>query len=289
MEKSKKKLRRVQGWMKCNQKIYKSYLLSIIMNKKRIILPKEVIIENYEEDIKGKKLSKKLGISYSTLYRRMEEYGLKRKSRKYDLDEDFFLHQNKKTFWVLGWVASDGCVSDFFFNISQKDYSFIEKIRNIFNKKLKIFKDKRTDVSVVQVYSKKMVNDLNNWGMIKNKSKFLKFPDISIEFLPDFIRGYFEGDGGVYSHFDNKMKKNYLNVIICGTNDVVSKMLFLLKKEGVVFKGSICEQEGLFRLTFGQEDSINFYKYIYDNCGDLFYYKKKNKFENLLGELKLRH
>lgn len=39
---------------------------------------------------------------------------------------------------------------------------------------------------------------LTELGGFRRKSKLITFPDIHNRFLPDFIRGYFDGDGSVF-------------------------------------------------------------------------------------------
>ena len=47
------------------------------------------------------------------------------------------------------------------------------------------------------ITSDKMFSDLCKHGCVPNKSLILTFPVITEELIPHFIRGYFDGDGGI--------------------------------------------------------------------------------------------
>ena len=51
----------------------------------------------------------------------------------------------------------------------------------------------------MQISNSTISKDLENLGMVANKSLILAFPTfISKELMPHFIRGYFDGDGCVW-------------------------------------------------------------------------------------------
>ena len=55
--------------------------------------------------------------------------------------------------------------------------------------------------SSIYISSKKMAQDLVKLGCFQNKSKILKPPtlqQVPLEYIPHFIRGYFDGDGSVF-------------------------------------------------------------------------------------------
>lgn len=56
----------------------------------------------------------------------------------------------------------------------------------------------------LSIYSKKICEDLVKQGAPKNKHAAINFPNLPIELVPHFIRGYFDGDGCIW---DGKRKK----------------------------------------------------------------------------------
>lgn len=108
-------------------------------------------------------------------------------------------------------MFSDGCVR-IHKNKNHKQYciklaccdeevilGFIKDIRG--NMPCKQYKrdDREKQLYQVDITSEKMFNDLCTLGCVPNKSLILKFPKIKEDFVPDFIRGYFDGDGSVWS------------------------------------------------------------------------------------------
>jgi len=88
-----------------------------------------------------------------------------------------------------------------------------------------------------------MVNDLERLGCISNKSLILKFPTIdqvSEEFIPHFLRGYFDGDGTVFMSANTNgvtdVKYQRINVGICGTFEFLDKVRDIFKLENCIYK-----------------------------------------------------
>lgn len=61
----------------------------------------------------------------------------------------------------------------------------------------------------LSINSVHMCKSLNDLGMVRCKSKILKFPDIEKNFIPAFIRGVFDGDGCI--HIKNRVSKKGLD------------------------------------------------------------------------------
>lgn len=62
--------------------------------------------------------------------------------------------------------------------------------------------------------------------MTPNKSLTLKFPNIDVQFIPDFIRGFFDGDGSVY----NGKKKTQFTLTITSTNDFCKELVKIVSE-----------------------------------------------------------
>jgi hypothetical protein len=114
-------------------------------------------------------------------------------------------------YW-LGFIAADGCV--------YREHAVGGPLRNLLRIKLKC--DDRTHLENFraglqtnspiketkvkdgsryvrfEVNSERLIRVLAAWGIVQNKSLVLPFPDMTDEYLPAFIRGYFDGDGTIY-------------------------------------------------------------------------------------------
>ncbi len=127
--------------------------------------------------------------------------------RKPMFDDTLFekIDNSEKAYW-LGFLYADGCVTynvvkkiySTSISLAIKDYSHLEKL-SVFLKhpgNIKIIK--KTNACGLALGSKKISEDLIKLGCIPRKSLVLKFPNnnqLPKEFVNDFLRGYFDGDG----------------------------------------------------------------------------------------------
>ena len=138
-------------------------------------------------------------------------------NRKHNFNQEFFdIIDTEEKAYILGFIYADGCnnrhpsTGELSISQMERDVDILFKIKKamdstypISEEKIKSSKEKRFRF---YVYSKKIALQLNNLGVVHNKSLILKFPDfISDELMPHFIRGYFDGDGSVWEGKRKKM------------------------------------------------------------------------------------
>jgi hypothetical protein len=113
-------------------------------------------------------------------------------------------------------------------------------------------------------------------GGKENKSLTLNFPNIPKEYLSDFIRGYFDGDGcAMY------LKNNRFNTAFtCGSKKFLDELLKILQKECGVKGGSY--DKNSMSLKFGKKDSILIGQFMYKDNPRLFLKRKRDKFQNFI-------
>lgn len=130
-----------------------------------------------------------------------------------------------------------------------------------------------------------MHTDLINCGCIPAKSLILKRPNLDKEFIPHFIRGYFDGDGTV--SFNESTHYSHAGVL--GTQDVLEYIkensgisqdinIRLNKKGGNVMSLQIT----------GFSNLVIFYNYIYNDC-TICLDRKKDKFDKVKNDIRLNH
>ena len=131
------------------------------------------------------------------------------KRDRYPVNENYFsvIDSNEKAYW-LGMMYSDGNIikGNKGIQLQLKDKAHLEKFKEALgakNHKITESLDNRWSKKCYyyhfSVKSKKLANDLNNLGCTPNKSLTLeKIPDIPEEFILDFVRGYFDGDGSIH-------------------------------------------------------------------------------------------
>ena len=123
-----------------------------------------------------------------------------------NIDDNMFdnIDSNEKAY-LLGWIASDGCIRKSGFQISIRDYDkdVLEKINKVlFLNELPISKKKNMVNFTVnsETIAKKLteifkIKELIEENESYKKSYIIKFPDIDEKYLYYFVRGVFEGDG----------------------------------------------------------------------------------------------
>lgn len=173
--------------------------------------------EGYSED----KLEKIFNLTRVTLRKILHENGIKTdlydRYRTYNVDQDYFatIDTNNKAY-VLGMLYADGNVSKNKFNLQLSlrwdDKEILEKIsqdmksdkplyfRNFeqYNDKYKI---KAQNQWCLTIHSKKIHQDLEQWGVVACKTHILTYPNfLTDEQHSHFLRGNIDGDGCIHSY-----------------------------------------------------------------------------------------
>lgn len=266
-----------------------------------IISKEEVneIISMYNNNVSLRELEKRVPYSRQALARMLERLGAKTTSgnhyRKYFFDFNFFekIDSEIKAYW-LGFMYADGCVlpqdprgygeQEFKISVGKKDLEILEKfkedIKSTYPIREDASKNRKNENYQVQVLqslrSQKTVEDLKRLGCVENKSLILTFPteeQVPKEFIYDFIRGYFDGDGSISEH-----NGAYL-ISIIGTENFI-KTLSTYFEGGSVLPDKRKNNSWYFSLG-GNLQVIKAYHLLYDNK-TRFMDRKYQKFQLLL-------
>lgn len=197
-------------------------------------------------------------------------------ARKYNINQDFFKTWSSNMAYVLGLWFADGCIYNkkmFDITLHAKDKYILKRIAEElgYEGSLYDYVDRqaaRLNFSCVVIYK-----DIVALGGTENKSSTIDFPEIPKEYLPDFIRGYFDGDGSVMY-----LKGNRLNsAITCGSKKFLDTLHGILKTEAGIEGGSY--DSSSMSLRFGKRDTLKLGNYMYKNNPELFLLRKKEKFD----------
>lgn len=199
-------------------------------------------------------------------------------SRKYHINQDFFKTWSRDMAYILGFWFADGCIYGgkmFDITIHKKDKYILKLIADKLNYEGPIndYVDRqaaRLNFSCVVIY-----NDIIALGGKESKSNDVDFPFVPDEFLPDFIRGYFDGDGCVMNLKNNRLNSAFTS----GSEKFRNKLLQILRDKAGVEGGSFDKQASI---RFGKKDTIKIGKYIYQNNPQMFLLRKYNKFKNYI-------
>ncbi|MEK9135043.1 MAG: LAGLIDADG family homing endonuclease [Patescibacteria group bacterium] len=196
--------------------------------------------------------------------------------------------------YVLGFIYADGNIiytkrSTWFWSLQINDKDILEEIKKALNSSHVISKKKRYHNQKqsyrFQVGSKEMCEDLIQLGVTERKSKTILLPEISKKYFPDFLRGYFDGDGGVWVGFKNKQRIHKIyaisTIFTSGSREFLVSLKKVLSKYGIL-GGSLVQKERGFDLKYSINDSLNLYKIMYNGKCNLFLKRKRDKFEKYI-------
>jgi len=120
-------------------------------------------------------------------------------------DENFFNEWAHELAYFLGWMASDGNITNNLknFRITSTDIEHLENLFSMFSygwtvsiRKWK--KEKEINykpAGTIAIARRDIVNKLIYYGITPKKSLTIKMPNVPGKYLRDFVRGLFEGDG----------------------------------------------------------------------------------------------
>lgn len=179
-------------------------------------------------------LDKLPGRSYDAISMKATCLGLKgdkrNSNRQYDVNFSIFNSITSNSAYWAGFIAADGHITinnQLMIGLSIKDSFHIEKLKKyieysgpIKTKTCKTNFGTFDRVNLV-VQCRDICNDLHHIFNIPKgkKSDILSMPNLSQEFLIDYICGYFDGDGCMY--FD---KRGYLTITFVGNKDFLKQI-----------------------------------------------------------------
>lgn len=174
------------------------------------------IIKLYNSGISINKLSNNYNVSPGTIRRALTRNNIHIRTiqetniTKYKINHNFFnIHnQTPESAYVLGLLASDGWVSKVdncvCIELQQSDKQILIDINKVLKNERPIKDYTRASGfsnSKLYFFSKQIKSDLSLYDIIPNKTyyntNFIK--NIKYELYPDFIRGFFDGDGSITS------------------------------------------------------------------------------------------
>lgn len=259
----------------------------------------EKIVELYTNGVSIAEIGRKFGgLHYNTIKKILENYNVTLRTRaqshyKDSRVENIFetIDTEEKAYW-LGFLAADGCVHGNYIKIAlqNRDREHLEKFRNFLRAdSIKILEEKKDNriYCVFSIGCKKMVEDLKKLGIIERKSLCLTPPEFLIpeKYYLDWIRGYFDGDGGLsYSEKDNRWQ-SYVN----STKDVLKWIVKILELNTKPFQQKHYGKfDNVWRVHFNGR--INVYKawnkMYKDNTAKIYLERKYQKYQQLCSSFK---
>jgi hypothetical protein len=210
-----------------------------------------------------------------------------------EINKKFFKKWNSEMAYVLGFIFADGNIiytkrNTWFLSIQITDKEILEEIKkkmnssHIISKRTKIENHKQ--LYRLQIGSREICEDLIKLGVTERKSKIMEFPKIPQKYLTDFIRGYFDGDGGVWVGLKNKKNNKAFTMstyFTSGSEDFLVSLRNILKQKSMI-GGSLVKKTRGYDLKYSVKDSLLLFKIMYNSECRLFLKRKKDIFEKYI-------
>ncbi len=211
-------------------------------------------------------------------------------------NRSFFKTWSADMAYILGFLFADGNItqtkrSTHYIAWYTSDLELLESMRIVLGSDHKISarSAKSGLVYRLQVGSREWFDDVTKFQLTPNKTSRMRLPQIPKKYSGDFIRGFFDGDGNVWSgHIHKKRLTTHLSLQVAFTScshDFLADLWQLLKANGV--KGGSLNQgksKTYSRLSFSRADALTIYKIMYNSGHKLFLDRKKSVFDTFVKE-----
>ena len=280
-------------------------------SEKKIDATREQLEEAYARLGSLSLVAKEFNVTKEGIRCRMQKFGLEIKELvRHTVDDDFFSRDTEEAFYWAGFIAADGCVKSHGKNkediavlsigLSKKDRSHLEKFvkitnytGNIYDGLVKIGPNSlvKRDIekSELQITSRKMIEDLKRFNIKPRKSLIYCPPRRLIQhpLFHHFLRGYFDGDGSVYSSMQKRSITATFTFNVIGSYDFMAIYREIFEKENLVEVGHKIipskkdQKNNLMRLEYGGNPVVKRIRdYLYKDA-TIFLQRKWERFQSI--------
>ena len=208
----------------------------------------------------------------------------------------FFSVWSSSMAYVLGFFAADGCMyhsrnggystGGFYIAFYSTDLKLLKTVKKMMQIRNKIECHKREyprkDIFFIRVVNKNLYQRFLEFGMTPAKSLSLYFPAVPSEFLSDFVRGYFDGDGCVYAGLPSR-KQVLVTSFTSGGRAFLLELKRRLLQVGGLNGGSLIKRaDHHFVLQYSTNDSRQLYRFMYPTNTVPCLQRKRDIFEKFI-------
>jgi hypothetical protein len=212
-----------------------------------------------------------------------------------NVNREFFTTWSHDMAYVLGFFFADGSMDvnprgGEYFSFQINDLPLLEAIRTAMGAEHRIAcragKNNEQDRYRVQIGSKYMCTILRTHGVREHKAYTMALPDVPEEYVGDFVRGYFDGDGNVWTghiHKERARTTYVIHTVFSSCSGAFLKGLQARLVDCGLGKGSLIFSRKAFRLQYSVNDSILLYRLMYRAVsGKLELPRKRKVFERYI-------
>lgn len=218
------------------------------------------------------------------------------------INKKFFSSWNSNMSYVLGFVVADGCigikrirkkdgVKNYYFNITSKDGFHLENIKKVMNGLQKIYSKRsgytnKKNYYFIQIGHQEICRDLLRLGIYPRKTYNLDPIKVPDKYFPDFVRGFFDGDGTVYILKVNgtpQIKAEFKNPSFDFINDLNQRLCKNLNIPRKTIHQEVPKRAWgkmvLYYICFYIDDCEKLNQFMYRNNPKLYLSRKRQVFE----------
>jgi intein/homing endonuclease len=163
------------------------------------------------------------------------------------------------------------------------------KIRSSLNSSHKIAaipaQGRRKEIHRLRIGSHKIYYDLENIGLHPRKSLDMEFPQVPYRFLPDFVRGYFDGDGCLaFEKMKNRPHDRLKVIFTSGSKRFLDSLEYALKTRCLGKTSKVYDSHNSYQLSYRSKDALKVLEFMYSKAGErnlLYLDRKYNKYKRL--------
>jgi len=137
----------------------------------------------------------------------------------------------------------------------------------------------------LQIGSKEIYKDLIALGFMESKALNMSVPNVPDEFLGEFVRGYFDGDGNIWCgivHKDREASNRALLLAFTSSSTIFLQGLYIRLKNQGIKGGSFIDYGTYYRLSYSTWDALKIYDLMYNREHyNLYLERKKAIFDRL--------
>ena len=215
--------------------------------------------------------------------------GRSRDRRLYYVNDDFFKTWSSDMAYILGFWFADGYIDTDknIFSITQhrKDSYLLQTMLHKMQSNYKLYFCNQ--MCRFDIKSPKIVRSIIELGGMPRKSLVCQFPLIPTQYLPDFIRGLWDGDGCICVHTvkqkERKPRKTVTSNFISGSKKFILELQKTLSQNISELKGHLHtyprkNNQVAYLLSFGPFSTLRLGDFFYKNPQELRLLRKHNKF-----------
>jgi hypothetical protein len=255
----------------------------------------EILIDNYDKCTCEEILKLLTNKTKQQIQDKMYKNGLtlskdnhSKSKRKYTLNTNYFKTFSSNMAYILGLWWSDGSICPspttkelYEFNITLlNEQELLEQINLELGSNIPLKIHNKTGANVLKIFSTTLCQTIIDLGGMQNKSLLIGWPKIPKEYYKDFIRGYFDGDGGICQ----KTKGTFVSYFVSGSLDFIIELQNKIYEIDNNICGYLSTIKNTHRLNLNQRETIELAQLLYYKQ-DIFYIKRKyDKFIELYNQ-----